>query len=158
VEHLRSIAGARNERSYCPYCGSLRVNHFKDGRDHTCGKWFMAIWLIRSQRKGIACMTLAKDSEVTQKTACFMLHRLRHAARTKSFSNPLEGMVEVDKTFIGCKDKNKHARKRQSAGRGAVGETGVFGRYNRREIAHTVRLNVLLGQVKRRLRHKELIA
>src|SRR5690606_12651942 len=49
---------------------------------------------------------------VTQKTAWFVLHRLRHAARTRSFNRPLRGEVEVDEAFFGGKDKNKHAHRR----------------------------------------------
>jgi len=60
----------------------------------------MAVWLITSHKKGIASTTLARDLKVTQKTAWFMLHRLRHAARTKSFNRPLSGTVEVDETLV----------------------------------------------------------
>ena len=56
-----------------------------------------------------------------------MLHRLRHAAKTKSFNKPLSGQVEVDETFVGGKEKNKHAAKRKHIGTGGVGKTAVFG-------------------------------
>jgi hypothetical protein len=55
---------------------------------------------------------LAKDLGVTQKTAWFMMHRLRHAARTRSFNRQLTGDVEADETFVGGKDKNRLGRKR----------------------------------------------
>jgi len=87
----------------------------------------MAIWLITSHKKGIASTQLAKDISVTQKTAWFMLHRLRHAARTKSFNAPLDGTVEADETYVGGKEKNKHNSKKLKAGRGAVGKTPVMG-------------------------------
>ena len=123
IDHLRSIRWKSG--AHCPYCGSTKVYGFSDRRTHKCGdcrqrfsikvgtifedskiplrKWFMATWLITSHKKGVASTTLARDIKVTQKTAWFMLHRLRHAARTKSFNRPLTGTVEVDETFIGGK-------------------------------------------------------
>ena len=135
VDHLRAIRwGANNEHASCPHCGGTRIMHFKDGKNHKCSdcrkrfsikvgtifsdskiqlrKWFMAIWLITSHKKGIASTQLAKDIKVTQKTAWFMLHRLRHAATTKSFNAPLDGDVEVDETYVGGKSKNRHAKQR----------------------------------------------
>jgi transposase-like protein len=151
IDQLRSIRWKNG--AFCPYCGSTRVYNFSDKRTHKCGdcrqrfsikvgtifedskiplrKWFMAVWLITSHKKGIASTTLARDIKVTQKTAWFMLHRLRHAARTKSFNRPLEGTVEVDETFVGGKEKNKHESKRLKAGRGAVGKAVVFGAIER---------------------------
>ena len=98
---------------FCPLCGSTRrIFHFADRKSHKCGdcrrrfsikvgtifqdtkiplqKWLMAVWLLTSHKKGIASTTLARDLDVTQKTAWFMLHRLRHAALTKSFNAPLD--------------------------------------------------------------------
>jgi transposase-like protein len=119
---------------FCPYCGHSTIYHFSDGKTYKCAscrdrfsikvgtifedtkigirKWLAAIWLITSHRKGIAGTQLARDIHVTQKTAWFMLHRLRHAARTRSFNRPLRGMVEADETFVGGKDKNNHAHRR----------------------------------------------
>ena len=85
----------------------------------------MAIWLITSHKKGIASTALAKDLKITQKSAWFVLHRLRYAARTKSFNKPLKGEIEIDETFVGGKSKNKHASKRRTGGRGPVGSGKV---------------------------------
>jgi len=135
IDHLRAIRwGANDERAYCPYCGGTRIMHFKDNKNHKCSdcrkrfsikvgtifadskiqlrKWFAAIWMITSHKKGIASTQLAKDIKVTQKTAWFMLHRLRHAAETKSFNGPMDGDVEVDETYIGGKAKNMHVKDR----------------------------------------------
>jgi transposase-like protein len=151
IDHLREIHWGKNDvDASCPYCGSSRVMHFSDLKTHKCGekecrqrfsikvgtifentkiplrKWFMAIWLITSHKKGVASTTLARDIKVTQKSAWFMLHRLRHAARTNSFNAPLSGTVEVDETFIGGKDKNKHAHERKGQ-RGPSGKAVVWG-------------------------------
>jgi transposase-like protein len=113
IDHFTAIRWRNG--AFCPLCGSDRVYHFSDKRTHKCGscrkrfsikvctimqdtkiplqKWLMAVWMLTSHKKGIASTTLARDIEVTQKTAWFMLHRLRHAATTDSFNAPLEGEV-----------------------------------------------------------------
>lgn len=147
IDHFRSIRWG--DGAFCPHCGSDKIYHFSDNRTHKCGdcrkrfsikvgtifedskiplvKWFMAIWMLTSHRKGIASTQLARDISVTQKTAWFMLHRLRCAAQTKSFNKPLSGTVEADETYVGGKEKNKHESKKLHAGRGAVGKTPVLG-------------------------------
>ncbi len=80
-------------------------------------KWMLAIWFISSHKKGIASTQLAKDLGVTQKTAWFMMHRLRHAARTHSFNRQLDGEVEIDETFVGGKARNRHKDKRGKTAR-----------------------------------------
>ncbi|HET9161556.1 MAG TPA: IS1595 family transposase, partial [Caulobacteraceae bacterium] len=90
--------------------------------------WYAAIWLITNHPKGIASTTLATDLGITQKTAWFVLHRLRHAARTPSFNAPLggNGPVEVDEKAVGGRDKNRHASKRKGI-TGMSGKTIVMG-------------------------------
>ncbi len=134
---------------FCPYCGHDKVYHFGDSKTHKCAqcrrrfsikvgtifedtkigirKWLAAIWLITSHRKGIASTQLARDIHVTQKTAWFMLHRLRHAARTRSFNRQMGGTVEGDTTFIGGKEKNKHAHKKTPGSQGGANKDVVFG-------------------------------
>ena len=66
--------------------------------------------------------TLAKDLKITQKTAWIVLQRLRYAAQTKSFNAPLKGEVESDTTFVGGKEKNKHAKDRKGGTQGDAGK------------------------------------
>ncbi len=146
IDHLRAIRWRDGE--FCPHCGGCRIYHFSDRKTFKCGdcrerfsikvgtifedtklplrKWFAAIWMITNHPKGIASTTLAKDLKITQKTAWFVLHRLRHAARTPSFNAPLKGTVEADTTFIGGKNKNRHAKDRKP-GYGGAGKDVVLG-------------------------------
>lgn len=88
-------------------------------------KWFFAIYLMTTARKGISSVQLAKELGVTQKTAWFLEHRIREAYRQKG--GLLGNEVEIDETYIGGKEKNKHAHKKLQAGRGAVGKQAVMG-------------------------------
>ncbi len=74
-------------------------------------KWFLAIWLVTSHKKGISSMQLAKDIDVTQKTAWFMLQRIRNCFGIEN-NNTLDGEVEADETYIGGKNKNRHKDKK----------------------------------------------
>lgn len=151
IDHFKAIRWANG--AFCPLCGSTKVYHFSDNRTHKCGgcrkrfsikvgtifedskielrKWMMAIWLITSHKKGIASTALAKDIGVTQKTAWFILHRLRHAARTKSFSKPLKGEVEIDETYAGGKNANRHKGDPKNKHGGFAGKTVVIGAIER---------------------------
>lgn len=141
IDHFRAIRWKNGE--FCPHCGHDKIYMPKDkvGR-YTCAQchqrfsilvgtifentklplrvWFGAIWLLTNHPKGIASTTLARDLGITQKSAWFVLHRLRHAARTKSFNAPLTGKVEVDETFI------------NGPGKGAHGKTSVIGAVERK--------------------------
>ena len=88
-------------------------------------KWVYVMYLVVTARKGISSLQLAKEIGVTQKTAWFMLGRLRDACGDDF--QKLQGIVEVDEVYIGGKERNKHADKKMNAGRGPVGKQAVLG-------------------------------
>jgi transposase-like protein len=95
-------------------------------------KWLPTAWLIIGAKNGISSCEIARALKVTQKTAWFMLHRVRLAMQSGTF-NKLCGEVEVDESFIGAKARNMHKAKRAEkiTGRGAQGKEIVFGMVER---------------------------
>jgi transposase-like protein len=96
-------------------------------------KWLLAVWLLSSAKNGISSYEIHRAIGVTQKTAWFMLHRIRLAMETGSIEK-LSGNVEVDETYIGGLAKNMHKHKREAKiqGRGSVGKTAVMGLLERK--------------------------
>lgn len=79
-------------------------------------KWFIALYLVSSHKKGISSHQLARDIDTTQKTAWFILHRLRYALEHESFNKEMKGTIEVDETYIGGDLKNMHKSKKEKLG------------------------------------------
>jgi len=135
----------------CPHCGTDKVYRFKDGIKFKCSsckehftakvgtifessklpmmKWITAIYLICSHKKGISSHQLARTLSVTQKTAWFMLHRLRKLMEQK-FNAQMDGIVMSDETFVGGKNRNRHKNKKAEKipyGRNFTDKTPVMG-------------------------------
>ena len=107
-EHFTVRTGTVFERSHIP----LR-------------KWIYAIYQLLTARKGISSLQLSKEIGVTQRSAWFLLHRLRTACDGDLES--LRGIVEADEAYLGGKESNKHEDKKAKAGRGPIGKQPIIG-------------------------------
>jgi len=148
----------------CPSCGFEKVSYNAQRRTWKCpkihakrefsikvgsvcedsaiglDKWMTALWLLSNCKNGISSCELARDLDVTQKTAWFILHRIRLALQDETFGSKLNGEVEVDETFIGGKARNMHLdkRERRITGTGGKDKTIVFGALERGGKVRTV--------------------
>ncbi len=114
---------------YCSGCQrafSVRIGTVLERSRVPLRKWVFAIYLEMTSLKGVSSMKLHRDIRVTQKTAWFMLHRIREAWACQR-QELLAGPVEADEAYMGGLEKNRHAKDRLNAGRGAVGKTAVVG-------------------------------
>ena len=120
------------------------------------GKWLVALWLVTNCKNGVSSYEIARDLKVTQKSTWFMLHRIREAMQSGTFTK-LSGEVEADETFIGGKAINMHKAKKErlnAEGRlmkgGQTGKAIVMGLLERE--TRKVRVNVMADRRKRAVR------
>ncbi len=137
----------------CPHCGDTNVATVKNRKPQPyrcrgCRKhfsvktktllhssnlplsqWAIAFYLYSTNLKGVSSMKLHRDLGISQSSAWYMAHRIRGMwnAQADKFAGP----VEVDETYIGGKERNKHESRKQHAGRGPVGKTPVVGMRDR---------------------------
>lgn len=142
----------------CPYCGHHHCGLRKDGRYSCSGcrhnfsvlvgtifentklsltQWFMAMYLISSHKKGISSHQLSRDLGITQKTAWYILHKVR--TLYAQYDTPsLFGEIELDEMYLGGRETNKHESKRteKTQGRSTKTKTPIFGMIERHGVAH----------------------
>lgn len=150
----------------CPHCGSTRVGFIKTRQKFKCknaecrkqfsvkvgtvmedspltlDKWMVAIWMVANCKNGVSSYELHRALGITQKSAWFLLHRVRFAMQADP-DEQFEGEVEVDETYIGGKARNMHYSKKKEkvVGRGTSGKTivmGVLDRKNRKVRAKVI--------------------
>jgi transposase-like protein len=138
----------------CPRCQSKKLSFIQSRKVWTClacrkqfsvkvgtifedspiglDKWLSAMWLLANCKNGVSSYEVGRDLSVTQRTAWFMLHRIRYAQHNGTI-NKMTGRVEADETFIGGKARNMHSGKRAEKikGRGPIGKAIVFGLLDR---------------------------
>ena len=139
--------------AHCPNCGSVNVqsgaaHKTMSHRCRDCRKWFsvktgtvmqssklglqvwaLATYLLNTGLKGQSSMKLHRDLSITQKSAWHLAHRIRETWAKKH--EPMAGPVEIDESFFGGKEKNKHGHKKLKSGRGTVGKSVVAGARDR---------------------------
>ncbi len=112
---------------------NVKTNTLFDNSKIPLQKWFLAMWLATCHKKGISSPQLAKDMGVTQRTAWFILQRIRRCFGNLSEDKKLDNEVELDEAYIGGKNKNRHKDKKvkKSQGRSSKDKTPVFGMIKR---------------------------
>jgi len=125
---------------------SVKVGSIFEDSPIGLDKWLPALWMLVNCKNGVSSYEIARDLGVTQKTAWFMLHRLRLAVQHKSFEKVC-GHVEIDETYIGGKARNMHKGKRERviSGTGGMGKVAVQGLLERhgKDGHSTVRMSVV---------------
>jgi transposase-like protein len=143
----------------CPNCGDTNVHYLANQRRWKCknkhpkqqfsakvgtifedsplglDKWLVVVWLETNAKNSISSYEVARALGITQKSAWFMLHRVRHALHAGTFDKKLSGVVEIDETYIGGLAGNMHKRQRKAriTSNGVAGKTPVMGLLERHD-------------------------
>lgn len=145
IKHLETVRW--NDTPTCPYCNSTKQTPVKKENRYHCNncntsfsvtvgtifhktrldlqKWFLAVSLVLNAKKGYSARQLGRDIDVTKDTAWRMFMQIRKAMVEQR--ELMTGIVEADETYIGGKEKNKHADKKQKGGQGGANQTSVVG-------------------------------
>lgn len=132
---------------------SIKVGTIMEDSAIGLDKWLPAVWVIVNAKNGVSSHEMGRTLGVTQKSAWFLLHRIRLAMQSGSFEK-LSGEVEIDETFIGGKARNMHKGKRKVKGTGPIGKAVVMGlleRHGSEKEHSTVRAKVVPTTRKRTL-------
>ena len=130
--NVASVASRKPQPYRCRGCRkhfSVKTGTLLHSSKIPLSKWAIAFYLYSTSLKGVSSMKLHRDLDIAQKSAWYMAHRIRGMwnAQAEKFAGP----VEVDETYIGGKERNKHESKKLNAGRGTVGKTAVVGAKDR---------------------------
>ncbi len=169
----------------CPICGTPDPNYLTKQRRFECKtkharrqfsvkvgtvmedspialkSWLLAIWMVSNCKNGVSSYEMHRALGITQKSAWFLLHRVRLAMQDKTTrGNKITGEVEVDETYIGGKARNMHSAKRKAlvkGGRGVVGKVAVMGLLERHSADKSSRIRTAVVQnTKRHRLHAEI--
>ena len=166
-QYLSELRWKGNPR--CPHCNhDEKIYTYKDNRLYKCSSckkqftvtvgtifhrthidlrdWFYAIYIFVNHKKGVSSIQMSKDLNISKKSAWFLLQRIRQAMKERG--GKLSGIVEVDETFVGGKNKNRHYNKKfkNSQGRSLVDKCGIYGFVERNGRVRTIHLRKMKGR------------